>query len=139
MRIKWFLISILALIFTFNVISSTQTLNVGVLDYSKVFLEYKETKTVQNEIKKRQELIQKMVEDYKKKGMNDKQINELRAKEEKKLGDFVEEARIRIRERIYKEVEKVAKAKNLSVVLEKRIKIWGGIDITTEVLNNLNK
>lgn len=139
MRIKWFLISILALIFTFNVISSTQTLNVGVLDYSKVFLEYKETKKIQNEIKKRQESIQKMVEDYKKKGMSDKQINELRAKEEKKLGDFVEEARKRIRERIYKEVERVAKAKNLSAVLEKRVRIWGGIDITTEILNNLNK
>ncbi len=139
MRIKWFLISVLVLIFTFNVISSTQTLNVGILDYSKVFLEYKETKTVQNEIKKRQELIQKMVENYKKKGMNDKQINELRAKEEKKLGDFVEEARQRIRERIYKEVERVAKAKNLSVVLEKKVRIWGGIDITTEVLNNLNR
>ncbi len=138
-RGKLFLILFLSLIFTFSIISSTQTLNVGVLDYSKVFMEYKETKTVQNEIKKRQEAIEKLIENYKKKGMSEKEINEYRVKEEKKLGDFVEEARQRIRTKIYKEVEKVAKSKNLSVVLERKVRIWGGIDITTEVLNNLNK
>ncbi|ACI18485.1 OmpH family outer membrane protein [Dictyoglomus thermophilum] len=138
-RGKLFPILFLSLIFTFSVISSTQTLNVGVLDYSKVFMEYKETKTVQNEIKKRQEAIEKLIENYKKKGMSEKEINEYRVKEEKKLGDFVEEARQRIRTKIYKEVEKVAKSKKLSVVLERKVRIWGGIDITTEVLNNLNK
>lgn len=138
-RGKLFLILFLGLIFTFSVISSTQTLKVGILDYSKVFMEYKETKSVQNEIKKRQEAIEKLIENYKKKGMSDKEINEYRVKEEKKLGDFVDEARQRIRAKIYKEVEKVAKSKNLSVVLERKVRIWGGIDITTEVLNNLNK
>lgn len=128
-----------SLIFSFSVVSSSQSLNVGVVDYSKVFMEYRETKNVQNEIKKRQEAIEKLIENYKKKGMSDKQISELRAKEEKKLGDFVENARQNIRMKINREIERIAKAKNLSVVLEKKIRIWGGLDITQEVLSNLNK
>lgn len=128
-----------SLMFSFSVVSSSQSLNVGVVDYSKVFMEYRETKNVQNEIKKRQEAIEKLIENYKKKGMSDKQISELRAKEEKKLGDFVENARQNIRMKINREIERIAKAKNLSVVLEKKIRIWGGLDITQEVLSNLNK
>lgn len=137
--IKGFVIILLSTIFTFSSISSYQTFSVGFVDYSKVFMEYKETKRVQTEIKKRQETIEKLVENYKKKGISEKEINELRAKEERKLGDFVEKAREEIRSRIKKEIERVAKSKNLSVVLEKRIRIWGGIDITQEVLKNLNK
>lgn len=137
--VKALIIVFVLLIFSFSIISSSQSLNIGVVDYSKVFIEYKETKNIQNEIKRRQETISKLVEDYKKKGMSDKQISELRAKEEKKLGEFIEEARQNIRAKIFKEIEKVAKAKNLSVVIEKKIRIWGGLDITQEVLNNLNK
>ncbi|MFN3698941.1 MAG: OmpH family outer membrane protein [Dictyoglomus sp.] len=137
--IKGFVIILLSTIFTFSSISSYQTFSVGFVDYSKVFMEYKETKRVQTEIKKRQETIEKLVENYKKKGISEKEINELRAKEERKLGDFVERVREEIRSRIKKEIERIAKSKNLSVVLEKRIKIWGGIDITQEVLKNLNK
>lgn len=128
-----------SLMFSFSVVSSSQSLNVGIVDYSKVFMEYRETKNVQNEIKKRQEAIEKLIENYKKKGMSDKQISELRVKEEKKLGDFVENARQNIRMKINREIERIAKAKNLSVVLEKKIRIWGGLDITQEVLSNLNK
>uniref|UniRef100_A0A7C3RWK5 OmpH family outer membrane protein n=1 Tax=Dictyoglomus thermophilum TaxID=14 RepID=A0A7C3RWK5_DICTH len=124
---------------SFSIISSQQSINIGYIDYSKVFLDFRYTKSVQTVIQKRQSEIEKLVVDAKKSGKTDKEINELRAKEEKKLGEYVEKARQDIKNKILKEVENIAKIKKLSVVIEKKIRIWGGIDITDEVLKNLNK
>ncbi len=126
-------------VLSFSIVSSQQSINIGYVDYSKVFLEFRYTKNVQAEIKKRQSDIEKLVEDAKKSGKTDKEINELRAKEEKKLGEYVEKARQDIKNKILKEIGNIAKSKKLSVVIEKKIRIWGGIDITDEVLKNLNK
>jgi outer membrane protein len=133
------LIVYVILVLSFSIVSSQQSINIGYVDYSKVFLEFRYTKNVQAEIKKRQSDIEKLVEDAKKSGKTDKEINELRAKEEKKLGEYVEKARQDIKNKILKEIENIAKSKKLSVVIEKKIRIWGGIDITDEVLKNLNK
>jgi outer membrane protein len=133
------LIVYVILVLSFSIVSSQQSINIGYVDYSKVFLEFRYTKNVQAEIKKRQSDIEKLVEDAKKSGKTDKEINELRAKEEKKLGEYVEKARQDIKNKILKEIENIAKSKKLSVVIEKKIRIWGGIDITNEVLKNLNK
>jgi len=133
------LIVYVILVLSFSIVSSQQSINIGCVDYSKVFLEFRYTKNVQAEIKKRQSDIEKLVEDAKKSGKTDKEINELRAKEEKKLGEYVEKARQDIKNKIIKEIENIAKSKKLSVVIEKKIRIWGGIDITDEVLKNLNK
>jgi outer membrane protein len=133
------LIIYVILVLSFSIVSSQQSINIGYVDYSKVFLEFRYTKNVQAEIKKRQSDIEKLVEDAKKSGKTDKEINELRAKEEKKLGEYVEKARQDIKNKIIKEIENIAKSKKLSVVIEKKIRIWGGIDITDEVLKNLNK
>jgi outer membrane protein len=133
------LIIYVILVLSFSIVSSQQSINIGYVDYSKVFLEFRYTKNVQAEIKKRQSDIEKLVEDAKKSGKTDKEINELRAKEEKKLGEYVEKARQDIKNKILKEIENIAKSKKLSVVIEKKIRIWGGIDITDEVLKNLNK
>jgi outer membrane protein len=133
------LIIYVILVLSFSIVSSQQSINIGYVDYSKVFLEFRYTKNVQAEIKKRQSDIEKLVEDAKKSGKTDKEIKELRAKEEKKLGEYVEKARQDIKNKILKEIENIAKSKKLSVVIEKKIRIWGGIDITDEVLKNLNK
>jgi outer membrane protein len=133
------LIIYVILVLSFSIVSSQQSINIGYVDYSKVFLEFRYTKNVQAEIKKRQSDIEKLVEDAKKSGKTDKEINELRSKEEKKLGEYVEKARQDIKNKILKEIENIAKSKKLSVVIEKKIRIWGGIDITDEVLKNLNK
>jgi len=133
------LIVYVILVLSFSIVSSQQSINIGYVDYSKVFLEFRYTKNVQAEIKKRQSDIEKLVEDAKKSGKTDKEINELRAKEEKKLGEYVEKARQDIKNKILKEIENIAKSKKLSMVIEKKIRIWGGIDITDEVLKNLNK
>jgi outer membrane protein len=133
------LIIYVILVLSFSIVSSQQSINIGYVDYSKVFLEFRYTKNVQAEIKKRQSDIEKLLEDAKKSGKTDKEINELRSKEEKKLGEYVEKARQDIKNKILKEIENIAKSKKLSVVIEKKIRIWGGIDITDEVLKNLNK
>jgi len=77
------LIIYVILVLSFSIVSSQQSINIGYVDYSKVFLEFRYTKNVQAEIKKRQSDIEKLVEDAKKSGKTDKEINELRSKEEK--------------------------------------------------------
>lgn len=117
----------------------SQNNSIGYIDYLKVFSEYKETKNMQVQIQKKQAEINKIIEDAKKKGLDEKKLNQLKVEKEKELGDLVAKIRDALKKKILAEVEKVAKAKKLSVVLEKSARVWGGVDITKEVLNNLNK
>ncbi|HOJ93503.1 MAG TPA: OmpH family outer membrane protein [Dictyoglomaceae bacterium] len=133
------IIFIVVSFFSFSFAFSDQNRGVAYIDYPKVFSEFKDTKKVQSEIQKRQENIQKLLDNAKKKGTTDEKINEMRLNEEKKLAVYVEGVRQNINAKILKEVEKVAKSKKISVVLNKSFLLWGGIDITSEVLNNLNK
>jgi Skp family chaperone for outer membrane proteins len=94
---------------------------------------------MQLQIQKKQAEINKIIEDAKKKGLDEKKLNQLKLEKEKELGNFVEKIRNTLKNRILAEVEKVARTQKLSVVLEKNARVWGGVDITKEILNNLNK
>lgn len=129
-------ISLILLIFNFIY---SQVNSIGYIDYLKVFSEYKETKNMQTQIQKKQEEINKIIEEAKKRGLDQKKLDDLKKEKEKELGEMVAKIRDALRKRILLEVEKVAKSKKLYVVLERNARVWGGIDITKEVLNNLNK
>lgn len=129
-------ISLILLIFNFIY---SQVNSIGYIDYLKVFSEYKETKNMQTQIQKKQEEINKIIEEAKKRGLDQKKLDDLKKEKEKELGEIVAKIRDALRKRILLEVEKVAKSKKLYVVLEKSARVWGGIDITKEVLSNLNK
>ncbi|MGB9857564.1 MAG: OmpH family outer membrane protein [Dictyoglomaceae bacterium] len=117
----------------------SQHSSIGYIDYLKAFSEYKETKKMQAQIQKKQAEINKIIEDAKKKGLDEKKLNQLKIEKEKELGELVAKIRDVLKKKILAEVEKVAKAQKLSIVLEKNARVWGGVDITKEVLNNLNK
>ncbi len=129
-------ISLILLIFNFIY---SQVNPIGYIDYLKVFSEYKETKNMQTQIQKKQAEINKIIEEAKKKGLDQKKLDDLKKEKEKELGEMVAKIRDALRKRILLEVEKVAKSKNLYVVLERSARVWGGIDVTKDVLNNLNK
>jgi outer membrane protein len=138
---KRFLIYLFISFFVLGIDSYIYSLNntIGYIDYLKVFSEYKETKNMQLQIQKKQAEINKIIEDAKKKGLDEKKLNQLKLEKEKELGNFVEKNRNTLKNRILAEVEKVARTQKLSVVLEKNARVWGGVDITKEILNNLNK
>jgi|YelNatPaOPRAMG01_1025707.scaffolds.fasta_scaffold00282_18 outer membrane protein len=138
---KRFLIYLFISFFVLGIDSYIYSLNntIGYIDYLKVFSEYKETKNMQLQIQKKQAEINKIIEDAKKKGLDEKKLNQLKLEKEKELGNFVEKIRNTLKNRILAEVEKVARTQKLSVVLEKNARVWGGVDITKEILNNLNK
>jgi outer membrane protein len=117
----------------------SQYSSIGYIDYLKVFSEYKETKNMQLQIQKKQAEINKIIEDAKKKGLDEKKLNQLKIEKEKELGELVAKIRDVLKKKILAEIEKVAKVQKLSVVLEKNARVWGGVDITKEILNNLNK
>ncbi len=94
---------------------------------------------MQTQIQKKQAEINKIIEEAKKKGLDQKKLDDLKKEKEKELGEMVAKIRDALRKRILLEVEKVAKSKNLYVVLERSARVWGGIDVTKDVLNNLNK
>ncbi|MCS7201856.1 MAG: OmpH family outer membrane protein [Dictyoglomus sp.] len=139
MRIFIYLILFfLFVVLFFNFIYSQST-SIGYIDYLKVFSEYKETKELQIQIQKKQAEINKIIEEAKKKGLDQKKLDELKREKDKELGEVIAKIRDTLRKKILLEVEKVAKSKNLSIVLEKSSRVWGGVDITKEVLENLNK
>lgn len=128
----FFIIGIFAFVYS-------QNSSIGYVDYLKVFSNYKETKNMQIQIQKKQAEINNIIEEAKKKGLDQKKLDELKKEKEKELGEIIAKIRDTIRKRILLEIEKVAKSKNLNVVLEKNARVWGGIDITKEVLDTLNK
>ncbi|MCX7845390.1 MAG: OmpH family outer membrane protein [Dictyoglomaceae bacterium] len=132
----FFFVILILLVFSFIY---SQSNSFGYIDYLKVFSNYKETKNMQAQIKEKQMEINKIIEEAKKKGLDQKKLDELKKEKDKELGEIMAKIRDTLRKKILFEVEKVAKSKNLTVVLEKSARVWGGIDITKEVLDNLNK
>ncbi|MEN2984078.1 MAG: OmpH family outer membrane protein [Dictyoglomaceae bacterium] len=139
MRIFIYLILFFLLVVLFFNFIYSQSNSIGYIDYLKVFSEYKETKELQIQIQKKQAEINKIIEEAKKKGLDQKKLDELKREKDKELGEVIAKIRDTLRKKILLEVEKVAKSKNLSIVLEKSSRVWGGVEITKEVLENLNK
>jgi len=66
-RWKYFLIIFIVVsLFSLSVAFSDQNKGIGYIDYSKVFSEFKDTKKAQSEIQKRQQSIQKLLDNAKK-------------------------------------------------------------------------
>jgi Skp family chaperone for outer membrane proteins len=134
-------------------IGSVNAATLGYIDIQKVFSSYEKTKTVLEQLKKKEQSIkeemaikQKQVDKAQEKGASEEDIKKLVDKLEKELEprrkDIVESKQrtmLEIHNDITRATEATAKKMGIENVLDKQIFITGGVDITDKVIELLNK
>jgi outer membrane protein len=132
---------------------SVNAATVAYIDGQKIFLSYDKIKKAEELFKKKELLIQdeiekkqKQYEKAKSDNMSDGDLRKLVEKFDKELApkkEEITELRRKITEEIHNEIVKasddIAKEMGYEVVLDKKLIITGGIDITDKVIKKLNK
>ena len=127
--------------------------NIGYIDVTKVFKEYKDTASAEDQLKKEkdsyekdfkdaQDQLEKATKDNKTTDEIDKLKKELEEKLEPKRKSLLtlnEQLTSKIQLEIITSVKKIAKKVGIDIVLDKQAIITGGVDLTEMVVNDLNK
>ena len=127
--------------------------NIGYIDVQKVFREFKETATAQEELGKKEEAFKKEFEESQKKlseaeanGKTQEELTKMKADLEKQLTPkrenllrLNEQLTVKLQLEILESVKKVAKKVGIDMVLDKQVVITGGVDLSEMVVNELNK
>jgi len=127
--------------------------SIGYIDVTRVFKEYKETQSAQEELAKKEEKFKEEFEKRQKKLAKAEEDGKSKEEMEKMTKDLEEELEplrtellqlnevltTRLQKDILNSVEKVAKKVGIDIVLDKQVLIIGGVDLTDMVINELNK
>lgn len=133
--------------------ASSQTPNVAKVDTKRLFEQYKEAQMSQSEFKRKAEAYQKefleknkLLQDAQKNGKSKADLEKMTKKFETELKPKKEavealdkELSGRLKKKIETTIQDVAKAKGYAVVVDKQVVLYGGDDITDDVLKKLNK
>ena len=121
-----------------GVASAASSVNVGVIEYNQIIRQHPDFQSVQEQAKAAFEEINKDFEE-KSAGMTDqekadygRQCQQRFAQREKELMDTLVNS-------IDETIKKVAQSKGLTVVLDKVAVVYGGTDITQDVISKLGK
>lgn len=127
--------------------------NIGYIEVQKVFKEFKETSTAQEQVSKQEddfkkdfEASQKQLADAEKKNMKKEDLDKLKKDLEDKLMPK-RQALVALNEKLTSELQakilsatqSVAKEIGIDVVFDKQVVITGGTDLTELVVNKLNE
>ena len=140
----------IALVFVFSVVgialsqsgsgiaSAASSSNVGTIDYRQVMSQHPDLVAANAEM---QQAYQDAQEDFKTKttSMNDQQKQEYYQQTQERLMNKEKELIEPIRTKVQDAVKSVAEAKGLSVVLDKSSVVYGGQDITPDVVKKVTK
>jgi Skp family chaperone for outer membrane proteins len=149
-KLTGFLISLLMIGFFF---SSADAGTIGYIETQKVFSSYEKTKKAQEQIQKKEQIMQeeiskkqKQIETAQNKGASNDELKKMIAKFEKELEpkrtEIMESQKKitkEIQDDIVKATEFVAKESGVEIVLDKQIFITGGVDLTDKVIEKLQK
>jgi Skp family chaperone for outer membrane proteins len=127
--------------------------SLGFIDVQKVFLGYKEAQKLSEQFEEKQRdfkkdydakeaEVMKAIREGKSQAEIDKMKENIKSElepKQKQLQDFNERSTLKIREEIVKATKDVAKDVGLTMVLDQKVFIIGGIDLTDLVLKKLNK
>ncbi len=118
--------------------SATSSSNVGVVDYRTLVSSSPQLAKIQQELQQEQ---QKEAQEFKEKAasMNDQQKAALMAQLQENLMKKQRELLNPVMENIKKDIKTVADAKGLTVVLDKSNVVYGGQDITQDVMARMRK
>jgi len=122
----------------------------GTIDVQKVFFNYKEAKKMQDDfadkekaykdkLQKKQDELEKAQSDPNKYKQLKKKIEEDLDGDREKLVELNQKLSTDLKEKILQAVKKVAKSYALDSVVDKQVVLYGGIEITDWVVDELNK
>lgn len=119
-------------------IASAASSAVGVVDYRQIGQQHPQLQSANAEMQQAVQDAQKEFE-TKSANMSDQEKNDYYQQTQERLQQKNQELMEPIQKSIEDSVKKVAEAKGLSVVLEKSAVVYGGQDITQDVINKITK
>jgi outer membrane protein len=111
---------------------------VGVVDYSQIMSQHPKVQAASSEMQTAVQEAQKEFEE-KSANMNDNEKRDYYTQTQQRLQQKNQELMEPITKNVEESVKKVAEQKGLSVVLDKGAVVYGGVDITQDVLKQVSK
>ena len=111
---------------------------VGIIDYDTVMSQHPDLQNVRTQLQAAEEEIKKDFEE-KSQGMNDQEKSDYLQQSRQRLFQKQQELVEPIEQSVKDAVKKVADTKGIGVVLDKSVVVYGGQDITQDVITKLNK
>ena len=111
---------------------------VGVIDARQVMSQHPDRQNVESQMQAAVEEVKKEFEE-KSQGMNDQEKADYYQQSQQRLMQKQQELVEPIEQSVQDTVKKVADTKGIAVVLDKSVVVYGGQDITQDVIAKLNK
>ncbi len=121
-----------------GIASAASSVNVGVIDRDQVLSQHPDGESVNTQMQAAITEVQKDFEE-KSQGMTDQEKQDYYRQCQQRLAQKQQELAEPILKSVDDTIKKVADSKGLSVVIEKAAVVYGGTDITQDVLNKLTK
>jgi outer membrane protein len=121
-----------------GIASAASSVNVGVIDRDQVLSQHPDGESVNAQMQAAITEVQKDFEE-KSQGMTDQEKQDYYRQCQQRLAQKQQELAEPILKSVDDTIKKVADSKGLSVVIEKAAVVYGGTDITQDVLNKLTK
>lgn len=128
----------LALTQSGGIASAAPSSSVGVIDLNKVFMEHPDRQSMDTQMKAEIEAAQKDFNE-REAGMSDQEKESFYRQTQERLANKENELAQQILKKIEEVVKQVADAKGLSIVVSKAAVVYGGTDITQDVISRLKK
>ena len=128
----------LALTQTGNIASAASSSNVGVVDSRQIMASHPDVQGLQGQMETAVNDVRKEFEE-KSAGMNDQEKADYYRQCQERLAQKQEELLAPIEQSIQAAIKKVADKKGLAVVIDKGAVVYGGQDITQDVIAELGK
>jgi len=128
----------IALTQTGNIASAASSSNVGVVEYDQIMVQHPDMKTLDEQMKAAVAEI-KAEFDEKSAGMNDQEKQDYYMQCQERILQRREELLAPVVASVDSAIKTVADKRGLSVVLAKAAVVYGGQDITKEVIAQINK
>ena len=128
----------IALTQTGNIASAASSSNVGVVEYDQIMVHHPDMKSIDDQMKTAVEEIKKEF-DEKSASMNDQEKQDYYVQCQERIFQRREELLAPLVQSIDTAIKTVADKRGLSVVLAKAAVVYGGQDITQEVIAQLGK
>lgn len=136
-----------------SLVASAEAAVVAKVDTKRLFEQYKEAQTSQSEFKKKAEAYQqefmeknRLLQEAQKEGKSKAELEKMTRKFESELKPKKEavekldrELSARLKKKIEATIQEIARARGYAVVVDKQVVLYGGDDITDDVLKKLNK
>lgn len=135
---KFMLLIMTAMFFSFGICSNSFAATVGFVNIQEVVNNYPGIKDIAQQIVDKQVSLQKEFNN-KSKSLDDKSKIELQNKMNKELADFEDKKMAPVNKNIKEIVLKVAASKGIDSVVNHKVMVVGGEDLTDDVVKSLKK